>query len=64
MFSWSISLGQLIVGIPIFSILVLLRKMDNKMTQFRIEHEFLMSDWARRQTPPVELDDLPWRKRN
>lgn len=60
-FTWEISFGQVLVSIPIFSVLYILIKMHAMLLRFRIEHEDLMADWCARQTPPRKLMDLPTR---
>ncbi len=62
-FTWEISLGQVIVTVPIVWVMLMLMKIYTMMLNFRIEHETLMVDWASRQDPPVRLHDLPTRKK-
>lgn len=60
-FSWDISLGQVIVTVPIMWVMVMLMKMYSLLLNFRIEHEDLMSDYAERKG--FKLSDLPTRRR-
>jgi len=59
-FTWDISLGQLILTVPLGAIFIMLRAMFTMMTRFRMEHEILMRDWSERTGKPLE--DLPTRK--
>ncbi len=61
-FSPEITLGQIIISVPIIWILRQLTRITKMLINFRIEHEYLMRDWANRQTPPVKLEDLPTRR--
>ena len=60
--SWDVSFGQVIVSVPIFWLIYVTWKMSQMMMRFRIEHEYLMQDWANRQVPPVRLQDMPTRQ--
>lgn len=64
MIHWSseISLGQVILTVPLGVILLILWKMLRMLLMFRMEHEMLMEDWAARQTPPKKLTELYTRK--
>jgi len=59
-FTWDISLGQLILTVPLGAIFIMLRAMFGMMTRFRMEHEILMRDWAERKGK--SLEDLSTRK--
>lgn len=62
-FVWELTLGQVIVGVPIIWVMGYLMKIYSMMLNFRIEHEILMTDWACRQDPPVKLHELPTRQK-
>lgn len=62
-FTWEFSLGQVIIGIPVFSLAIFMFKIYNMLLMFRIEHELLMKDWADTQNPPRKLHELPWRQK-
>jgi hypothetical protein len=62
-FVWELSFGQIIIGIPIVTLAVAVIKMYGLLLTFRIEHEVLMTDWAKRQEPLIDLDKLPWRQK-
>lgn len=61
--TWELSIGQLMVGLPVLTLAVLMFRIYGMMLTFRIEHEILMRDWAERQTPPQQLHKLPWRQK-
>lgn len=62
-FSWDISFGQVIVGIPLVVVAGYILRMHGMLMLFFVEHEELMKDWASRQSPPQKLSDLPTRQR-
>ena len=59
-FSADITLGQIVVFI---TLLGAIWKANRVLTIFSIEHEILITDWCKRQTPPLEVMNLPTRKR-
>ena len=61
-FEWQLSLGQVVISVPIIWVVVMLMRIYTMLLRFRVEHELLMSDWALRQVPPVKLMDLPTRQ--
>lgn len=61
-FTWDITFGQVVVSVPILWIVGMLMKMHGMLLRFRIEHEDLMADWAKRQNPPRLLSELPTRQ--
>ena len=61
-FTWDISLGQVVVSIPLFWIIWTLVRISSSLLKFRMEHEILMVDWAARQVPPVRLHEMPTRQ--
>jgi hypothetical protein len=63
-FEWQLTLGQIVVTVPILWIVWVLAKIDRMMFRFIIEHEILMKDWANRQTPPIKVEDLPTRTKS
>jgi hypothetical protein len=60
--SWEISLGQIVLSVPLGFILLSLWTLNRKITLFRIEHEYLMADWAERKG--IRLKELPTRTRS
>lgn len=60
-FTWDVSLGQVIVSVPIFAIIAMLIRLYSMMLMFRMEHEILMVDWAKRNG--VELHTIPTRQK-
>lgn len=62
-FTWEITFGQVVIGVPIVALVVAVAKMYGLLLTFRIEHEVLMNSWAKDQTPQIELDKLPWRQK-
>lgn len=62
-FSWEITFGQVIISVPILWVMVMLMKIYGMLLNFRIEHEDLVLDWAKRQTPPRIVSELPTRRK-
>lgn len=60
-FTWDISLGQIIISFPIFGMILMLIKLHSMLLLFRMEHEILMADWAKRHD--VELHTIPTRQK-
>lgn len=60
-FTWDISIGQILTGVPLFGIGVALLKIYNMMLMFRMEHEILMQDWSKRTG--IELHTIPTRQK-
>lgn len=60
-FTWDISIGQVVMSVPLGLILVMLLSLNRKITLFRIEHEYLMADWAERKG--LKVIELPTRTR-
>lgn len=60
-FTWDVTFGQIVVGVPVLVILGILVRLDRLIQNFRIEHEYLMNDWASRQNPKINVKDLPTR---
>lgn len=61
-FAWDFTFGQVIVSIPILTILYMLIRIHSMLLNFRIEHEWLMMEWAGKQSPPVKVHELPTRQ--
>ena len=61
-FTWDISFGQILLGLPLLGILGALLKIFGILFKFRVEHETLMGWWARSQSPPVNLNEIPTRQ--
>lgn len=57
-FTGDVTLGQIVVGAPLTLITYILLKMYGMLLMFRMEHEMLMTEWAARQDPPVQLHKL------
>ncbi len=62
-FQWDITLGQILLLLPLLGLFATFLGMYNQFSVFRMEHEVLMEDWAHRQSPQVKLEELPWRKK-
>lgn len=58
-FTWEITLGQVVISVPIFWLLVMIARIYGMMLNFRMEHEVLMIEWAERNDK--KLHDLPTR---
>ena len=62
-FTYDISVGQVILTVPLGFITVALFKIFRILLLFRMEHEVLMEDWASRQSPQKKLSELPTRRK-
>jgi hypothetical protein len=62
-FTWEITFGQVVISVPITLLVFAVARIYGLLWTFRVEHELLMGDWAKRQTPAAELKDLPWRQK-
>ena len=60
-FTWDITLGNVILGVPLMGLLIVGMRVHSMLLHFRIEHEYLMQDWAERNGKA--LDAMPTRKK-
>ena len=60
-FTGDISLGQILVSVPVFALMGMVYSLSRKITLFRVEHEYLMADYCERHGLP--LMTLPTRQK-
>lgn len=60
---WEITIGQIVISIPILWLILYIIKIYHMLLNFRVEHEILMQDWAARQNPVVHLHNIPTRQK-